>query len=324
MGEYRALVDYFFTSHPSPPSCDLDVASLHPMIQKLAETDLFEKYLPREKESLVYHHHRHRASENTKNMLNRETILGEGFNEHFFFWKDDSSHAKSSTNKKKNDTIPAIVNVDAIPGPVITESQRTVKIEISSHVLTQTTAQPECKKENPTHETTIPLGTLHHCLLTGNVFKGCYYAFLMSHTMPRKKKDTNIGVSKNPIFSVMAHNNQAFVNSTTHTDKEYFPVIYDKDTAAAAPNWRLHMALGPFLKRGEAIDCCHRWVEFTRGTRSKCDKAPILARHYQCDLYSLQIPLNESLDSYLSKINAPLEYLNLTESVELEYHNVIQ
>lgn len=181
----------------------------------------------------------------------------------------------------------------------------------------------------PNKENTVVLSQLHHSVLTGRRFVGTYYAFLMSHTLTGKKKDTNIGVSKNPVFSVIAHNNQAKVTtpdgiSATSTGDVYsFPVIYDKDTASAAPFWRLNTVLGPFFTKHAAEECCHEWVKKTRGTVSKQQKAPRLARMFDCDLYTTQVSINMPIERYLYENNAPADYIRACQSIKSECRSIV-
>jgi hypothetical protein len=180
--------------------------------------------------------------------------------------------------------------------------------------------------EVPTKRNTVTLSTLHHAILTNTTFRGVYYAFLMSHALKGKKKNTNVGASKNPIFSVIAHNNQAFVNrpANRHLSKAAFPVIYDKDTASAAPHWKLDRVIGPFIRKEEAIECCHGWVKKTRGTDSKHKRAPELTTHYATNLYSSQVPLRQPLEKHLLQVNAPLEYIVATHVMKTHCTTVVQ
>ena len=157
---------------------------------------------------------------------------------------------------------------------------------------------------------TLILYAFHYCLLNNIPFKGVHYAFLMSHKLIGKKKDTNIGISKNPIIAVVAHNNQAY------SQKNNQPRINDKDTASAAPDWRLDTVLGPFPTKRQAIECSLEWVKKTRGIDSKRDKAPVLAESYRCDMYSSQINISKPLDEFLIDINAPYNYIEACHNMK--------
>ena len=267
----------------------VDLESLPSFIREALSIDLFEKYLPNGAE---LHAQRVKHQEN----------------EQLLFW----GHNKHKAQERENNTLTATTPIDD-------ESE---KVTITCHMI-------KVKKLDtavlPAEDNTVELSTLLYCRLTNKKFRGTHYAFLMSHTMSGKKKDTNIGVSRNPIYSVMAHNNQAYINSGGNNDgdKSFFPVIFDKDTASAAPNWRLHIALGPFYTKNQAVECCHRWVKKTRGTRSKCDKAPVLARQQLVDMYSSQISIEGSFDDYLRRINAPQHYVDYCERIKDEYRTLI-
>lgn len=136
--------------------------------------------------------------------------------------------------------------------------------------------------------------------LRNQIFPGTYYAFLMSHSLKNKKKDTNIGFSKNPIYSLYLHNGQHIVN---------------KNTSSAAPFWILDIILGPFPTEKQVMDCCNEWVSKTRGRESKRNKAYKLYKYYGVNLYSHQVALNEPYDQFLFNINAPLNYIKKTREI---------
>lgn len=136
--------------------------------------------------------------------------------------------------------------------------------------------------------------------LQHRIFPGTYFAFLMSHSLKNKKKDTNIGFSKNPIHSLYLHNGQHIVN---------------KNTSSAAPHWILDIILGPFSTERQAMDCCNEWVSKTRGRESKRLKAYTLYKKYGVNLYSHQVKLNEPYDQFLFNINAPLNYIKKTREL---------
>lgn len=137
-------------------------------------------------------------------------------------------------------------------------------------------------------------------MLQHRIFPGSYFAFLMSHSLKNKKKDTNIGFSKNPIYSLYLHNGQHIVN---------------KNTSSAAPYWILDTILGPFSTEKQAMCCCNEWVSKTRGRESKRLKAYSLYKKYGVNLYSHQVKLNEPYDQFLYNINAPLNYIKKTREI---------
>lgn len=233
-------------------------------------------------------------------------------------------------------TLPAVVQSmlktdlfgKYMPGEPVTTSgattvTRTACFAVVSQVTYDSREQPDAV---PSEANTVTLSVLHHAVMTNTAFRGVYWAFMMSHNLQGKKKDTNIGVSKNPIFSVMAHNNQALIHQGNNAQlpRSEFPVIYDKDTASAAPHWKMDTAIGLFLSRAEAIDCGNRWVRKTRGTDSKRDRALELVQFYGNMRYSSQIPINQPLESRLFQMNAPFEYIATSHTTKQHCTHVIQ
>lgn len=215
-----------------------------------------------------------------------------------------------------------------MPGEPVTTSgaataTRTACYAVVSRVTYDSREQPDAV---PDASNTVALSALHHSVMTNTAFRGVYWAFLMSHNLKGKKKDTNIGVSKNPIFSVMAHNNQALIarGDNAKLPRSVFPVIYDKDTASAAPHWKLDTAVGTFYTKTEAIRCCHSWVRKTRGTVSKRERAPKLAKDYDNSLFSSQIPIHTPLESRLFHLNAPFEYIAESHAIKQQCTHVVQ
>jgi hypothetical protein len=140
----------------------------------------------------------------------------------------------------------------------------------------------------------------HYCVLHNQMFPGAYYAFLMSHDLKNKKKDTNIGFSKDPVYSLYLHNEQRIVN---------------KNTSSAAPHWKLDTVLGPFSTARRAELCCDEWVTKTRGKDSKQTKGFVLHKLFSVNLYSCKIKLNEPFDQFLCNINAPKNYIDTTRKL---------
>ncbi len=215
-----------------------------------------------------------------------------------------------------------------MPGESVTTSgaataTRTACYTVGACVTYDSRKQPDAV---PDASNTVSLSALHYSVMTNTAFRGVYWAFLMSHNLKGKKKDTNIGVSKNPIFSVMAPTNQALIGrgDNAKLPRAVFPGSYDKDTASAAPHWKLDTAVGTFYTRKEAIGCCHRWVRKTRGTVSKRERAPELAEDYDNSLYSSQIPINTPLESRLFQLNAPFEYIAESHAIKQQCTHVVQ
>ena len=200
---------------------------------------------------------------------------------------------------------------------------RTACYTVVSRVTYDARKQPDAV---PSEANTVTISVLHRAVMTNTAFRGVYWAFLMSHNLDGKKKDTNIGVSKNPIFSVMAHNNQALIHhgNNAQLPRSVFPVIYDKDTASAAPDWKLDTVIGTFFTKKEAIDSCYHWVRKTRGTDSKRTKGHDLSQHYGNSLYSSQIPINRPLESRLFHMNAPFDYIATSHVAKQHCTRIIQ
>lgn len=86
------------------------------------------------------------------------------------------------------------------------------------------------------------------------VYEGDYYAFLMVHFRNDQKKDTFVGISKNPIRSWFLHNNG---------------IIDDKETKSAKGYWKLSHVIGPLQTQDLCLDCALGLVQETRGVLSK-------------------------------------------------------
>ena len=314
MSQYRVRANRVVTFFSQVDEEGLIESLLPPFIKQILATDLFAKYLP---------DYEPRCCNTAIDASTIPVASSSSSSEDLFFIasRHCNTVAPVSTEKKT-----------VVKGHFIqysTEEANAANVDAVSADVADTVDAANANAANA--GATVVLSSLHYCCMTRQRFRGTYYAFLMSHTMPNKKKDTNIGVSRNPIFSVMAHNNQYYVNQQEEGDKGgiphdkyYFPVIFDKDTASAAPNWRLHIVLGPFLTKRTAVECCYKWVKKTRGTRSKCDKAPKLADFYQCHLYSSQIRIKQPFDEYLrERLNAPPHYLESCGAIREEYSKTI-
>lgn len=302
--------------------------SLPKSLQK--EESLYDKYMPRNR------HHLTRSlsssSESTSSLSSLPAIQGDEFNKRYLFWKDEHSLGDSTETimtsnivkiekETSKETDTSSVFSSSVP-PVV---QRFVTYSTMETTVSYNTSLNDSGTMAPREEHILILSSLNHCLLTGTKFKGTYYAFLMSHKVSGKKKDTNIGVSRYPIFSVIAHNNQARHNAEAAAKGvHYFPVIYDKDTASAAPFWRLNTTLGPFFTKRAGEECCHEWVKKTRGTTSKQDKAYVLASAYRKNLYTSQNGINMSIERYLYENNAPPQYIREAQSLKTECRIIVQ
>ena len=326
MGEYRVAADVVITRRITTAS----KKSRHPIFTRQDESEgttssLFEKYMP-------HYTNKKKVTKNDHQPLSQSCETPKPVNEalmnkRYMFWRDDP-HSLSSIKKEEegerrggDDGIRADVSVEN----GIEDEDVAPLLERETTYFNLETAVRRKKKRGdgpPDDTNTVVLSTLSYSVLTGRRFKGTYYAFLMS-TNYGKKKNTTIGVSRYPIFSVIAHNNQARLNDTHGDDVRLFPVIYDKDTASAAPHWRLDTALGPFFTKRAAENCCHEWVRKTRGTVSKQNKALKLVEALQCEIYSARIPTGVSFERYLVENNAPLAYIKACQSIKRESLSIV-
>lgn len=136
-------------------------------------------------------------------------------------------------------------------------------------------------QEQPAGQTRVSART--YCEMRGQPYRGDYYLSLMSHNVS-SKTDSHVSFTKNPVRDVFLHNERR---------------IQDRNTCVAAPHWQLDIVMGPFVCRGEALDCGHAWVRGTRGKTAKRNKAPVLASLYNKPLYDWRQPLQESFGAFL-------------------------
>ena len=131
--------------------------------------------------------------------------------------------------------------------------------------------------------------------LRGEQYRGAYYAFLMTHTLPGKKKDANVAYGTNPFHEIYRHNAQ---------------LVPDRATSQAAPHWILDIVLGPFCCANEAVACASEWVTSTRGKEPKRRKAYTLMQRFGVALYSYHVPHEPpGVDDFL-RTRAPRRYVH--------------
>lgn len=290
MGEYRVRVDsrVHWSVRKGEVGSDLSQISSLESVQEALATDLFEKY-------------RMNTARPTRTVERAPACLSG--NERFF-WRDDTRTQPIKTSL------------------IESRDSGRVEREVQSVYIQIERVKPSAEEAG---RASLAVDKLQYCQLTGKPFDGLYYAFLMSHPLLGMKKDTNIGISKNPIQSVIAHNNQAELIPGSGGRRGDVPVsggaapqplIIDKDTASAAPHWILDTALGPFFTQRRAIECCQEWLRRTRGISSKRKKAYVLAKRYQCQLYSSRLPIQKPLMNYLSETKAPPIYLESCRQIK--------
>ena len=151
----------------------------------------------------------------------------------------------------------------------------------------------------------IAVNALEKSELTLTPYKGRYFIYLMSHSVV-SKTDSHVGYTTNPLVDLFCHNHRLFV---------------DRNTCMAAPHWMLDIVLGPFASKEQAIECGRTWVSRTRGKEPKREKAPLLARIYNVDMYSFRVtaqPGAETTQELLARY-APPEFLGHFGDIAREY-----
>lgn len=300
--------------------------------ERIVGVDLFAKYRMNDAIQM--------AQAKAKHVAQREKNEST-FGDRYFFWKEEtkSSSAHAVTVKIEPTVVvatkAAVVVVVPVEAPAYVPPKQTVSVHRASF---KRKSMEEIENTLPANKTTVALARLQYSTMACKKFKGVFYAVLITHSLKHKKKDTNVAVSKNPAFTVMCHNNQAKerqkkavgvprhsnVHSTATAfaaaaaNRTLFPFIVDKDTATAAPHWRLDTVLGPFLTREKAIECCLAWVNKTRGTGSKREKACELAPRFSTSRFSSQIRLADtgtSLTRRLFEMNVPMNYIEKVAAV---------
>lgn len=123
-------------------------------------------------------------------------------------------------------------------------------------------------------------------------YRGDYYLSLMSHNVS-SKTDSHVSFTKNPVRDIFLHN------------ERLIPGPEARNTCVAAPHWQLDIVIGPFVCRGEALDCGHAWVRGTRGKKAKRKKAPVLAALYNKPLYDWRQQLPGSFTAFLVREAGP-------------------
>lgn len=321
MGEYRVAADVVITRRiTDSKNSRHPIFARHDESQGTSSSSLFDKYMP-------HYTNKKKGTKNDHQPLSQSCETPKPVNEalmnkRYMFWRDDPhsiSPIKKEEEGRGDDGIQADVSVE---NGVEDEDIAPLLERETTYFNLETIVRRKKRGESPDDTNTVVLSTLSYSVLTGRRFKGTYYAFLMS-TNYGKKKNTTIGVSRYPIFSVIAHNNQARLNDAHGDNVRLFPVIYDKDTASAAPHWRLDTALGPFFTKRAAENCCHEWVRKTRGTVSKQNKALKLVEALQCEIYSARVPTGMSFERYLVENNAPLAYIKACQSIKRESLSIV-
>jgi hypothetical protein len=152
--------------------------------------------------------------------------------------------------------------------------------------------KPVRQKQKPEQPPLMMVPSSTMALLTGQQYRGKYYAFLMTHSLSGKKTHTGVGYTTNPIHELVLHNTMR---------------ANDRTTNAAAPHWVLDVALGVFSCAQKARQCCEQWVNGSRGKENKRRKAPLLSEENQVDMYTSELPPTKPLAEELKRV-APAMY----------------
>ena len=330
MCEYRVPVDINIQCDQITPLKDQDIIDLLPdFVIKMLHVDLFDKYgdyitnKNEDVQSVNDNNHNHSSSSINDNS-------NENFNQYYYFWRDDSTNKKKHDSSGGGSTVSASTTTTAaVAAPPLNNKEfeeKSFTHEILYYTLNYDIIYSNDKLYNETN--TIGLSALNYSTLTGKSFEGTQYVTLISHKLEGKKKDTAVLMSNNPFFSVIAHNNQAYVNNDKNNRKNRiplnhntytFPVIYDKDTASAAPHWIADLVVGPFKTRKEGVEFSFELVTKTRGIRSKREKTLKLAKKYNKPVYSSQKNINKPIEEYLIENNAPHSFLNVCNEIHNEF-----
>lgn len=125
--------------------------------------------------------------------------------------------------------------------------------------------------------------------------RGEYFCYLAVHPNSDRKKNTFLGVTKDPLLDLYRHN---------HADAFYIPrgngraalrpaglANTTKGTHAAAPYWSMASALGPFVSKAHAQTGSLIWSDHTRGDPSKNRKARVVADIFDIRYYGRDVPI---------------------------------
>lgn len=104
-----------------------------------------------------------------------------------------------------------------------------------------------------------------YCCLIGNSLKN------------DREKETYVFLSSDPIYTTILHNRR---------------LTSVKETRSVAPFWHLVLVVGPVFPYTRALECAQRWVNLTRGCKSKIRHGIILAAEYRvaCLANHVQVP----------------------------------
>jgi hypothetical protein len=154
--------------------------------------------------------------------------------------------------------------------------------------------------------------------------RGEYFCYLAVHPNSDRKKNTFLGITKDPLLDLYRHN---------HTDAFYIPRDHGrvalrplglanatKGTHAAAPYWSMASALGPFVSKAHAQMASLIWSDHTRGDPSKNRKARVVADLFDICYYGRDVAIEtDAVVRYLrNNISAAAADLFVTMQTQLD------
>lgn len=126
--------------------------------------------------------------------------------------------------------------------------------------------------------------------------RGEYFCYLAVHPNSDRKKNTFLGVSKDPLLDLYRHNHaDAFDVPRPGGRGAVRPSAVarnTKTTHAAAPYWSMASVVGPFASKAHAQTATVAWSDHTRGDPSKNRKARVVASLFDIDYYGRDVPVD--------------------------------
>jgi hypothetical protein len=124
--------------------------------------------------------------------------------------------------------------------------------------------------------------------------RGELFCYMAVHPNSDRKKNTYLGVSKDPITDLYMHNHSdAFevMRKGREPLRTAYVALGTKTTHAAAPYWSMNNMFGPLLTRPCASMAREEWGLRTRGDESKTRRARIVAKRYDAAYFGQDVPL---------------------------------
>lgn len=124
--------------------------------------------------------------------------------------------------------------------------------------------------------------------------RGELFCYMAVHPNSDRKKNTYLGISRDPIADLYMHNHADSFEIMRKGREPMRPVSVvtsTKTTHAAAPYWSMNNLLGPFFTRPAANMAREEWGLRTRGDESKTRRARVIARRYDMAYFGQDVPL---------------------------------